>query len=817
MRWKLLGAAAVLVLAAAGAAGFLWMVARGPSFPEGELVLPGLDGPVEILRDSLGVPHVWASTVDDAFFAQGYLHAFDRLWQMELLRRVAGGRLSELFGERTLDSDRFLRTLGLHRAAESSLSVVDGEARRSLESYARGVNAALEGWDGPLPPELMILRAPRPDPWQITHTLAVEKVMAWDLAEYERSLALAGARSRLGEDLFAEILPDYPDWGATILGVQKESGVAEYTVPGPAVGPAPAGTLEPSGRGALNAVDRDRSTEFWLPPPSSPALVASAQVPEFAARVLEAGSWVRASNAWVVSGRRSHSGKPLLANDMHLSMNAPALWYLIALHAPGLDVAGMSLPGVPGVVAGHSAAVAWGFTNAMVDDSDFFVERLDPEDSTRYMTPAGSEPFRTRVERIRVRGQSGVAEHRIRESRHGPIITPVEARAGGELLAFRWVAHDPSTTSSALLRMNRASDAASFIQALRGFTNPHQNVVFADTAGNFGYWMAGRVPLRRSGAPPLLPVPGWTGSHDWVGALPFQEHPHSVNPSTDFVVTANNRQTPDSVAALITSGGWERPYRAMRIQALLADRDEHDAASLLRIQMDVGSAFVERYRNAAAAAFGAAGLPEAESLEAWDGRATLESRSAVLFFGWVQKVRSGLQSRLYGEARGYYPLYAAERVLDRDDQVMDVLGPSAARSAVEWRAMRWAEAHRLELQHPLASVPILGALMGFGKRSLPSEGSHHSVNVAGFTGTEPPFIVRWGPSQRHVVDLADPDGPGGFILPGGQSGYPRNRHAWDQLERWRVGGLWRLPLHRPALEPRVVSRVRLVPLPSSGR
>lgn len=777
------GALGILVVVA----GLLVARLRSPGRPpEGDLVLQGLDAPVEVLYDSLGVPHVWAASERDLLFAQGFVHARDRLWQMEMFRRVAQGRLSELFGERTLSTDRFLRTLDFRRAAEVTASALDVETAALAEAYAGGVNAALEAWEGPLPPELVILRVD-PEPWEPVSSLAIEKIMAWDLTQYGSSLALARAREALGPEKYEMVAPRYPEWGVTILD----------------------GTVADRPGGVAATV----SAETEGPPPSvSAGLLAAAEPPPVAIRLLEKVSAVRASNSWVVGGSRSSSGRPLLANDMHLGLDAPPIWYLMGLHAPGIDIVGMTLPGTPWVVAGHSSAVAWGFTNAAVDDGDFFVERLDPEDSTRYLTPGGSEPFVARLEEIPVRGRDEPDSLVVRETRHGPVMTPVGGSVGGEILAFRWVAFEPSTTSRALREMARARTVSELVEALRSFTDPHQNVVFADTAGSFGYWMAGSVPLRRSGRPSILPVPGWTGEYDWVGWLPFEEHPHVLDPGKGFVVTANNRQSRDSVSLLISRSHWERPYRAQKITELVEARGLHDAASMGAIQMHVGSAFVDRYLERAVVAFRAAEAEEpARSLERWDRRSTLESTEATLFFTWVEGLQERLRGRLYGAEGGYYPLYALERALDGGEPWVDSLAADAARDAAEHAGTPWGRVHLLTLDHPLAGVPLLGRVLGFGRAGIPRAGSHHSPNVASFGGSTPPFTVRSGPSQRHVVDMSDPDASGGFIVPGGESGYPGSPHAWDQLPRWREGTLWLLPLSREKVEARTVRELRLHP------
>lgn len=769
------------------------------------LSVDGLQAPVELLYDSMGVPHIFAQSLEDLFFAQGFAHARDRLWQMEMFRRVLQGRLSEVFGETTLDADRFFRTIGLEEAARGGMPEEGEPIHRQMERYAQGVNAALETWDGPLPPEFVLLRF-RPEPWHPFLSQGIEKIMAWDLSDYQTGLNLARAREVLGDSALAPLMPSYPDWGVTIVdGWAEEPGAdprEETTLPSPTTQGATGdpGKASPSGRATPH-----------LPPPLPKELLAQATLGKVALQYLELGSAVRASNSWVVGGQRSRSGKPLVANDMHLALNAPNIWYLVGLHAPGFEVVGMSIPGAPGVVAGHSKAVAWGFTNAMVDDSDFFIEKVNPDDPDQYLTPEGWVSFRTREEVIRVKGADPVTLP-IRSTRHGPVITPVEQRAGGEVLSYQWVAHFPAKTFPALLAMGEATNAAEFLEALRDFENPHQNVVFADTAGSWGYWMAGRVPMRASLPPPHLPVPGWTGEHDWMGWVPFEEKPHVLEPGRGYVATANNAQGRDERARRVTDEGWFGPFRAQRISGLIEEEALHDAESLLAIQMDPGSAFVNRYVGYAVEAFRSAGLEDlADGLEEWDRRADLESTEATLFHSWWEALRGSLMRDLYGGGTGYFTSDVVMAALEGQVDLPSDFAEEAARAASHFADIPWGEVHTLTLNHPLSAVPVLGRLMRFGRSGMPRVGGPYSVNVAGFGGTEPPFEVTYGPSQRHVVDLADPDGSGGFVLPGGQSGYPANPHSFDQLELWQEGRLWLLPLGKALVQDRTVATVTLEP------
>jgi penicillin G amidase len=782
----------LLLVAVAAGAGRLWL-GRSVADAGRDGSIPGLTGPVEVWRDSMGVPHLWASSEADLFRALGYVHAQDRLFQMEMFRRVADGRLAEILGPGLVETDRFLRTLGMGRAAgEHQAHLAPGEVAL-LQAYADGVNAWLAARRGTLPPEFVALRF-RPEPWTVRHSVAIGKIMAWDLTEWELALHLQHAIDAVGDELAADLFPAWPDSGLTILGEEarwRGRGEAVATAPRPAAarvrGPVP------------------------LP-----------RLPDLALELLDGVSISRASNSWVVAGSRTASGKPILANDMHLALRAPPIWYLAALHGGDLEVTGMTLPGVPGVVAGHSTRVAWGFTNAFVDDADFLVEETDPERPERYRTPAGWAEMVVRTDTIRVKGGEPVL-HTVRWTRNGPVLSDVDGRSGGRVLALRWASHEPSSEVTALLAMNRARNVDEFLHALRRFDNPHQNVVFADADGRFGYWMAGRVPVRRA-TDGLLPAPGWTGEGDWIGWLDFDDHPHALDPETGFVVTANNRQVGAAYPHHISSS-WAEPWRAMRIRQLVEGTPRLTAEQALAHQMDVRDLWALHHLPRAVAAAAAAGTVEAEEvLRRWDGEAGVDSRAAALFYTWYDELRSRVGDDEFGEARPYFPRAAFDRLLARgggawvDDvrterrETLEELSTEAMRTAVARVAGRtWGELHLLEVRHPLGSAPALDRLLRLDLGRYPSPGSMNTVNVAGWDARRPPFVTTHGASQRHVVDMADPDGSGGFVLPGGQSGVPFSRHYRDQVPAWREGRLWRIPLDREAASARAVARMTLRP------
>ncbi len=794
-----LGLAVVgLILLLALTAGALTLYVRSALPPvNGTVAVAGLVAPVQLWRDSLGIPTLQARDERDLFFAQGYVHAQERLWQMELLRRTVDGRLAELFGSELIGTDRFLRTLGLGRAAAVEVAQLGPEEKVELEAYAEGVNAWITNTHGALPPEFLALRV-RPEPWTVRNTLGIEQAMALDLSTYWTASAAARAVHRLGVDRARWLFPAYPRWGVTILE-----------------GPSPASAdraprEEPAPKGDRVVLDAAGSVHA-LPP----------AMPAGAAALLGAASITRASNAWVVGGERTRSGKPILANDMHLELRAPSIWMLMGLHAPGFDVVGMTIPGVPFVVAGHNGAVAWGFTNAYLDDFDFFIERLDPSDSTRYLVPGGSAAFEVRTDTVHVRGAEPVS-FRVRTTRHGPVLEDARTDSGF-VLSAEWASTRPSPTLRGIPAFDRARDWASFLRAARDFQNPHQNLVYADTAGHFGYVMAGRAPLRGSGRPPPIgPVPGWTGEWDWNGWLPFEEHPQVLDPPRGFVVTANNRQTWGYPADRISTD-WEEPFRAQRIRELiLSAREPLDAAAVQRMQADVGDAMAARYRDRAVDAAVEAGREAvADSLRRWDLRASLDSRAAGFFYTWFETLRALAGADLWGQDDGWFPNPALTAVLERRALPWRDAGGATAYDSLAARAMRradslaagrrWGEINRVSDHHALAASGLLDRLLDLDIGPAPRDGSPYTVNVSHLRGRTPPYATWAAPSQRHVVDMADVDGSGGFILPTGESGLPFSPHYSDQFRLWLGGALRPIPLDLKRAAARTVHRLTLEP------
>ena len=474
-RFRLIFIALLLLAAGLGA---IYLIAR-QSLPQvaGELAVPGLAAPVDVLRDANGVPHIFARSEADAHFALGFVHAQDRLWQMEMNRRIAAGRLAEVVGPAALDTDRFLRTLGIRRVAEANVRALDADSRRLLAAYAAGVNAFL-ATKPVLPPEFWLLGLigeQRPEPWSEVDSAAWTKMLAWDLGGNWRSelLRLQLART-LPTAAIQQFLPPYPgDKPVALPDLATLYGEAGGP-PAPGVSDAPAG----------------------------------------------------GSNSWVVSGARTKSGKPLLANDPHLGLSAPGIWYFAHLHAPGLNAIGATAPGVPGILLGRNERIAWSATNTGPDVQDLYVERLDA--TARYQAPDGWREFEKRREIIGVKGAPD-AELTVRESRHGPVISDVVTTASaaaprGHVLALAWTAlAEDDASLDALFRMPRARNWPEFLEATRALQAPQQNLSYADVDGNIGFIAPGRIPVRKpeNALRGLAPAPGWDGRYDWQGSIPF--------------------------------------------------------------------------------------------------------------------------------------------------------------------------------------------------------------------------------------------------------------------------------------------------------
>ena len=767
-----------VVFSLALAAGAFLHLRRSLPQTEGEIRLTGGEAAVEILRDANGIPHIFASSIADASFALGFAHAQDRLWQMETSRRIAAGRVSEIAGAGALPVDRLMRTLGLRRVAAANFERYDAETKRLLEAYAAGVNAYI-ATDPVLPPEFWIARV-KPEPWSPIDSVAWTKVMALDLGGNWRGemLRLHLARS-LPLERIQQFLPPYP--GDKPLAIRDIRGLYESVDVPP--------------------------TSGWPP---------------------------GASNSWAVSGARSTSGKPLLANDPHLRLTAPPVWYFAHLHAPGLDVIGATLPGVPGVIIGRNRRLAWGFTNTGSDVQDLYLEKLLPDG--RYLAPEGPREFTVVREKIAVKDAAD-EELVVRISRHGPVIS---REAGGLVLALAWTAlQENDTSGQAIFRVPRAHDWPSFLAALRDYQAPMQTISYADVDGNIGYASIGRVPVRKpaNDLRGLLPAPGWDARYDWTGWIPFDELPRVFNPRDGAVVNANHRTVPPGYRHFITSE-WQAPYRADRITELLAATQKHSRESFARMQMDTVSSPVRELlpRLLATPARSDRARDALKRLAAWDGTMAADRPEPLIAIAWWREISRGLYADELGAAfnstwgmRAPFVLNAlngrggAERWCDdmrteRVESCDDVLAESLERAlddlqrryggnADRWR---WGEAHFAWSQHrPFSRVRWLAP---FFDLRVPVPGDAYTLNVGqtDFNDAAEPYASRHAPSLRAVYDLADLE-TSVFIHSAGQSGNPLSPHYSDFAERWARGEYVPMLTDRARIEALGVERLLLTP------
>ena len=759
IRRLMLGFLAIAAVLAGG--GALYLLSSLPQV-DGRIVLAGPKAAVTITRDADGVPTIAAQDDEDAAFGLGFAHAQDRLFQMELQRLYGAGRLSEIFGRQALPADRQMRVLGLYRAAEADFAVLSSPVQRAVEAYCAGVNAFLVSRRGALPPEFILLRF-TPEPWRPADAMVWGKLIDLELAgNYRLELVRAAlARTVSAEDL-AFLYPEYPKGAPTTL--------AEL---------APFYRKLPLDR--LHAA---------LPP-----LVG----PHFA------------SNNWVVDGAHSESGKPLLANDPHLRFTTPGFWYLARLKTPERTIAGGTVAGTPLVAIGHNDKIAWGFTTTGGDVEDLFIEKIDPADPKRYLTPEGTAGFLTREEVIAVRGAPPETLI-VRSTRHGPVLSdilPPGTVEDGYVLALAtpFLAGD-DRTAEALWRINRATDWAGFRAALELFVAPQQNVVYADDAGTIAFIAPAQIPVRRNGNG-WLPVPGWSGEYDWIGTVPFAELPQAANPAAGHFVSANNKIVPDTYPHFL-SRDWDIPNRAQRIEELLTATPRLSPGGSAAIAADTRSIMAQRLVPLMTRI-----VPQSDMarealhrLQQWDFTMDTDKVEPLIFTAWLRRfARDVLFARLGDAVAEYWDLkpQVMEAVLtQRPDWCAEPGPPNTVTCEARLEAAlevalaelrrdfgpemsdwQWGRAHIAEFPNAVIDrVPLVGDWL---RVAMPTPGGADTVNRGPSTIRDParPYAHRHGAGMRIVTDLAAP-GESRMIVAPGQSGNPLSPHFADLLQRWRA-------------------------------
>lgn len=783
-------------LTAASLSGFMGgtysLLARRP-VPQknGTQYLDGVHDSIEIITDRYGVPHIYASNEDDLYFAQGYVHAQERLWQMELNRRIASGRLSEIFGSIALETDRFCRRLGLHRIAEEQAKELPDKDRRILEAYSSGINTFIRTNPRQLPVEFTLLGI-KPEPWKPAHTIQWGRLQGWSLSgNWETELIRARLIAKLGVERAVKLEAGYDPHHPLII----PPGV-EY-----------------------NGTNTDLLEQYET------------------IQQLSGFGMLGGSNNWAVDGTMTGTGAAILCNDPHLGQTAPSIWYECHLVAGDIDVTGVSFPGSPGIIIGHNQHIAWGVTNAISDIEDLYIEKFNPDDPSQYEFKGQWEQAQVIQEEIKVRGWDTPAVEEVHITRHGPVITAMpkpssisplltnedSVTALQPPMALRWPAVEPFKLVSAVYNLNRATNWDQFRDALRDWDVPPQNFVYADRKGNIGYIMAGAIPIRARGQA-LLPSPGWTGEYEWAGFIPFDELPQTYNPEQHFIVTANNRVVDDTYPYYITHE-WLNGYRAQRICDLLTSKGKLTLSDMAVIQADQYSIPATEIVPYLLELKANTPLKRAaqEILQTWDYVLGPESIGATIYSTFLRKlihmvfesrlgddislvesylgVGTDILAGLNGYANRSIPLLI--RLLkERDDNwfanSVVTNGPTSWDTALE-RAfdatiedlrehlgsniLHWQYGliHKMTFRHALGTVKALES--SFNRGPFPIGGDGDTVNMGNVSPTSVEEVVAI-PSYRQIVDLGNLRNSLSIHVPG-QSGHPASKHYDDFIQLWR--------------------------------
>ncbi len=773
----LLGLLGVAVLS--GIAAFFFLRHQViKSFPQtsGSTSVTGLDEAVRVYRDEFGVPLVEAVNEHDLMFALGYVHAQDRLWQMDMARRVGAGRLSEVFGAETLPFDRMFRILGLWSVCKKIEEAMSNDSRNRLAWYADGVNAFIATHKGEYPVEFDMLNY-EPEPWQPAHSILIGRLMAWELnLSWWSDLTLGAIAEKVGLEKAVDVFPSFP---RGVQPIVPDAAWHSYA------------TLAPE---FLDVVQASRALFGY-------------------------GGTLGGSNAWVVAPQKSASGEVILANDTHLQLQSPSKFYEVQLRAPGYDVGGMSIPGIPAIVVGQNKKIVWGLTNVMADDADFYIEQIDTTGVEKYYYNKEWLPVIIREEEIKVKNDTTMTL-RIRSTHHGPIVTDIQTRLRKAELPFvasmRWTGFEISDQFSAFNKINRAGNWEEFTAGVKEFSGPGQNFVYGDVNGNIGYWCGVWLPVRGK-QNTTMPLSGWEPSHEWKGYVPFDRLPHLYNPPEGYIATANNKIVDDNYPYHI-SDLWEPPSRIQRLREVL-NRDElFSVGDFERLQNDKVSIHAREVMNDV--------LPILA-----DSAFAVENKQLLLdyFHNWTftfnkedvatsiyQQFFTRLLENIYKDEMGdglfhdfvvlvNIPVRVTQRLLEeetstwfddvsttntvetRDDIVRKSMKEAAealrGRMGAEMKNWRWGELHTVTLQHPFGLRKPLDKIFNIGP--FPYGGGATSL-VSGEYSFNDPFAVTVGASLRQVTDMARPF-ESRRILPTGQSGQVLQKHYDDQSHFWLNG------------------------------
>jgi len=780
----------MLLAAGVGSAVLYYLLRRSVPRTRGRLRLKGLHSQVEIIRDRWGVPHIYASNRPDLMFAFGFIQAQDRFWQMELHRLLGMGSLAEVLGEAALEIDRLSRHVGFRRAAQRDWEQAKEVEREVLEAFSAGINSYLAS--SSLPIEFKILRY-RPKLWQPVESLAFAKFLAWTLnGNWDYEVLRSWTVERFGPELAAELEPNYPPGQPLIV---------------------------PAGAEAHGA--------------NPPLEEEFAKVQDL---ILATGRAM--SNCWAVSGAKSVTGKPILANDPHLPLQMPSLWYEAHLDSPELKVAGACLPGFPSILIGHNQDIAWGLTAALADGDDLFVERVDPDDPHRYEFQGQWLEADVVQEEIKVRGRKGPAREEIVITRHGPIISPC-IRGETRPLALKTTILEPAHPIEIVLMLMSATNWGEFREALRGWPAPPQSFSYADVKGNIGYQLAGLIPMRARGYG-MVPSPGWTDEYEWTGFIPFDELPSSSNPETQWSASANNKIVDDDYPYFLTFN-YANGYRQQRIVQLLGSKEKFSLDDFKAMQADLYSIpGRELARYIISLPAGEEWVRRAQTfVKAWDYLLSPNSVAACIvevFFSHL--VRKALQEKLgswseFYLGRGIHRLRdeghffgdSASWILDKitsrpqwfaEKSWQEAMAEALASAMAELRTLlgddvsrwQWGRLHSQRFHHVLGRGPALARL--FNRGPVPVGGDANTLWQAAYYPRHQYQCDSYNASYRQIIDLSDFN-KSLAVIPSGQSGQPSARHYADQISLWQRGEYHPMPWDRADVEAVAEARFILEP------
>ncbi len=813
----------VVVLLIAIASAGAYYVTRQP-FPntDGPLTATGLNEEVHIYRDEYGIPHIYANNQEDLFFAQGYVHAQDRFWQMEFWRHIGQGRLSEIAGDATVESDKFIRTVGFNRMADATIAYYEQEQPEYmaiLDAYSAGVNAYINENADDLSLHFEILGLVNEpweiEPWTPVNTVSWGVAMSYDLGgNMDDEIDRAKLIQDLGEATVEQVWPPYPYESRPVIAPTDEQ---TNDLPG-----EPVASNEASGINWEN-VNLDITGQM----PADGFVVGS-------------GPQV-GSNNWVVSGEHTESGLPILANDTHLAVQMPSIWYEVGLHAPEWDVTGLSFAGVPGVVIGHNDKIAWGVTNTGPDVQDLFIEKINPNDAHQYEFEGEWLDMEVIEEVIKVNGGEDIVLE-VRTTHHGPIISDIRDDVN-DVLALKWTQQEPSRILQSIVLLGQAQNYENFREALRYWDVPSQNVIYADREGNIAYQTPGLIPLRKNGRGEV-PVPGWTGEYEWEGWLPYEELPALFNPEQGYIVTANHAVVDEDYPYFITRD-WASGDRGQRINDLIAARvksgEKISVKDLARIQFDSKSLPAQSYVPLMEGL--SSDDPEVqaaiERLRGWDLRETQDSVPASIFeIFTIYLMHNVLADDIGQENLDSLLPYSAKTIFMHDlagqlnsswwdnqdtaekESWEDIMLQSLA-DAVTWleenqggsmNEWAWGKIHTITFEDRVLGASGVAPIEAiFNRGPFAVDSSRDLVNAQAWDSSDPAAVIHHA-SQRMLVDMSDLDNSRS-VIPTGNSGHPYNAHYDDQMPLYLTGQYHPMPFSREAVEAAAVEHLILQPQP----